>query len=909
MRRPPPRVSLSFPLIGLLALGSSAQRSDPRRPERAAFDPAPALALAADANEDGTVSADEWALLLSTIPRSDDGGFDARALALRAFRFDEDGDGTLTANDLERALSDGGSSFLARLAKELADVDRDGALSESERSAFLASAGGALDDARLFDWMRRAETIAPSDPNAMSAGVLLASLRASLDVDGDGRVTASDLESLRARLDANGDGAIDAGELAARGNAPSAFPGGREERWKVSDEAAARPPLMPWQRTLEDALALSKTSGKPLLVCVNIDGENASESFAYGRYRDPAFAALARAFVCVLASPDSHEPRERDDRGRRIPDPRFGRLVDSEHVDVEPQLYERYFEGRRVAPRHVGVSPDGEVLFDLYLLQDLSAVDAKLREFGRSVSEAADPSALGDDELLASPDAADRDEIERRFVALDERGRARLAALALSDVRATQQPELVRLALRDPSAVVRKQGAWTIAQHPSGAPLDAWPEAFALARGDAELGAALLASLRRARELAAGSDGEARSRRMLATFAELAQGSSIVDPERWRLALAASSPIAELAPDPRDFDATAEAMDALAALHERAPQDARLAAQLGAVRLRLARLQMAQASDPTYFLDDALEACRAALALEPTNARALAVHAQASYLLSDLATAGELAARALPDLVDDAGSPLALETLRVFAAARTRAVYDALAANEAWPAGCFADARCAREVLVSRSEASEADWTAYAELLGQVGAFGEQAHALRRALARFPLSGALHEALRVQVLRDAGSRALEAAYEEEPLASAHDANAPSLDWYHGLATLMAAEQDVQNAHPDDALAAYRRSIERFERSAEAAPDFAPSAAHYQCLAHAGAARLEAAAGNYSSAVDDLAQGLRASPSSADLADGLQKTPNDSVRELRAALERADDAALVQRLDTALGAEH
>ena len=41
-------------------------------------------------------------------------------------------------------------------------------------------------------------------------------------------------------------------------------------------------------RSLEDGLALSQAGGKPLLVCVNNDGEPASEALARGRYRDPA---------------------------------------------------------------------------------------------------------------------------------------------------------------------------------------------------------------------------------------------------------------------------------------------------------------------------------------------------------------------------------------------------------------------------------------------------------------------------------------------------------------------------------------------------------------------------------------------------------------------------------------------
>ena len=158
---------------------------------------------------------------------------------------------------------------------------------------------------------------------------------------------------------------------------------------------------MPWQRNLEDALALSRATGKPLLVCVNMDGELASERLAAGRYRDPAFVALAEGFVPVLASPSRHGPRDHDARGRRIPDPRFGRIVESEHVAIEPELFARYFGGRRVAPRHVGVAPDGTILFDLFLLQDLGAIDRALREHGTFGGTPRRAEEASDDELLA----------------------------------------------------------------------------------------------------------------------------------------------------------------------------------------------------------------------------------------------------------------------------------------------------------------------------------------------------------------------------------------------------------------------------------------------------------------------------------------------------------------------------
>src|SRR5262245_22450181 len=79
-----------------------------------------------------------------------------------------------------------------------------------------------------------------------------------------------------------------------------------------------------WQRSVDDALALAKATGRPLLLALNMDGESASDRIVYERYRDPAFVALTRRCVCLGASVFRHNARDHDDQGRRIPCPRFG---------------------------------------------------------------------------------------------------------------------------------------------------------------------------------------------------------------------------------------------------------------------------------------------------------------------------------------------------------------------------------------------------------------------------------------------------------------------------------------------------------------------------------------------------------------------------------------------------------
>ena len=69
----------------------------------------------------------------------------------------------------------------------------------------------------------------------------------------------------------------------------SLWPAPTAEDWKL-------PCLVPWQRTFDDAVRVAKATGKPILVCVNMDGEIASEHYAGVRYRQPDIARK----LCIL---------------------------------------------------------------------------------------------------------------------------------------------------------------------------------------------------------------------------------------------------------------------------------------------------------------------------------------------------------------------------------------------------------------------------------------------------------------------------------------------------------------------------------------------------------------------------------------------------------------------------------
>ncbi len=135
-----------------------------------------------------------------------------------------------------------------------------------------------------------------------------------------------------------------------------------------------------WQRELEPALALARAENRPLLLAVNMDGESASDRIVLENYRDPAFVAATRPFVCLVASVFRHNPRDYDEHGRRIPCPRLGECTCGEHLALEPQLFERFLsDGERVAPRHALVLPDGGKAWDLSLSFDLHDIDRALQ--------------------------------------------------------------------------------------------------------------------------------------------------------------------------------------------------------------------------------------------------------------------------------------------------------------------------------------------------------------------------------------------------------------------------------------------------------------------------------------------------------------------------------------------------
>jgi hypothetical protein len=901
----------------VLSRGSAAQRGGWEL-----FSAEVGVARAADANRDGTVDSEEWSAFLASLEAGEGGALDGEKVLARmlATRLDtgggsnDGGDGLLTRADvaarLERLDADGSGSIergemlgvqqgfarggagapeilLDGLVAFGCDVNEDRSLDPDEWELAVGDRNAPVGPDVVAAWIARAERYVPDDRQAFGPGTLTLTLRSNLDATQDGRLALDDLAVLFTRLDADSSGSLSPEELA---RPPQGAGAGARVRPAATPDPS-RPPLMPWQRSLEDSLALSRASGKPLLVCVNIDGEAASDELAYGRYRDPAFVELVKGFVPVLASPDRHRPRDRDGANRRLPDPRFGRLVDEEHIAIEPLLYERWFDGRRVAPRHVAVSPEGEVLFDLFLLQDLRAIDEALRAHGKPDAPWTDVATLDEAGLLASRDAAARERLEALWDGADPGQRTRLLLLSLDEHLAAPQPELLRRALRDPSRAVRIAAVASLAQFPLVPPIDVFPEALRVAR---ELGlepTGLAEALER--RTLEGPEGErVRARRLARIFRAAGTASTTLDVELWTALLegADANPLAPVG------EGVFERLTAIEALASRSPGDVRLTAAHARAALDAAERLIAEGGgNPGFLLQDAEDAARRAVEMDPEDVLSWAVLARSTFQLSDFAAAGDAAARALPGLLGWGESARVADALDVLARSRTRQLYEVLGAEPAWPAGWLADLLAAQRVLLAHPLSTEAQAREALDVLGNLELFAEQAEFARAALRRWPLSADLHNYYRWVLLRDGGATAVIAAYTELDLGAGY---AAPRAWFAGVAAIVAAERLSEDGDAEGALADYAVAVGELEASIAVEPGYGSTARYYVALAQAGAARLHLESGDLEASL----AALRASVTALETglgADGLGNTRARTARALARAFERAgrpDEAA-------------
>ena len=679
----------------------------------------------------------------------------------------------------------------------------------------------------------------------------------------------------------------------------------REQMWPAPSAADwKKPVLITWQRTWEDALAVSRETNLPILVCTNMDGEIASEHYAGIRYRSPEITVLYEPYVCVIASVYRHNPRDYDEQGRRILCPRFGCVTCGEHIAIEPILYEKFFDGRRIAPRHVMVELDGSETYDVYYAFDTDSVFKAIADGIANRTVEVKPITRGDRsivERVASRDIRDREAVEKAYLDGDEAQRRRLLAAALRQGDAAQI-DLERLAVFGLDVDLGKMARESLAKTESPYATDLISEALQLPM-DQEERTNLISTLER---LGAKSP---KARSLAVVHRGLASRSEAIDTEKWTRALSAAVPSDTPAVGRYELESK---LDRVADAAKEEPEDA-------ATRLELSEASLALAVDPAnaraldeertpeakfarLMFEDARRAALRAEALGAKGWRVDAVLAIASHYLGNPEEAHRRAAAAVVDIPEGEQGWNAMAVLGLFAEARMQAISKAVRAKEEWSGQWLTDVHAAYSVILEHPHATDGHVVAYYDFLDALGGKGQAGRALTAGLKRYPDSWALHARLRRNTLRQKGIEGLRQVYDDWLLRP--DAP-PGLEEYAGYAAIVAAEFHRRRGRDAQAIDDYDRAIELYDALAEEYPDRQKAADHFAALALAGKARLAMESGNLESAATGIIASFERSPRSAATLDGLNLSPVDTAKMVLARALEAENKALAESLQGAL----
>ncbi len=677
----------------------------------------------------------------------------------------------------------------------------------------------------------------------------------------------------------------------------------REKMWFApTAEDWAKPGLIDWQRGWEDALAVAQRTHQAILICVNMDGEIASEHYAGVRYRQPEIAARYAPYGCVIASVYRHTPRDYDEEGHRIPCPRFGTVTCGEHIAIEPILFEKYFEGTRVSPRHIMVELDGSEAYDVFYAWDTDSVFQTVREGIEKREAPAPPPARGDRSLperVASRDARDREAVEAAFQGGDRDLQRALLEAARENPQAVPA-DLLRLALFGLDLELSKLALEALARSESAATVELIGDALRgpLAAPERE---GLIGALERI-----GQESP-RARSLAVVHRGLGTRPEAVDPEAWTRSLAyapASAP-------PLNWEGLNAQVDASGPSASRDPAvllalaEARLALALAPETAQ--RLAADPATAPKYarlLLEDAQQALLSAEAAGITGWRLDASAAITAHFLGDPAAAALRAERAVRALPVGETSWNAMAVLGLFADARRAAIRAAVDAKQSWPAAWLADVHATFAILAQHPLGEAGHVVAHYDFLVQLSAFGPAEQAVEAGLRRFPDSWDLHDRWRNRLVADHGVEKLEQAY----LARLSEPNPPlNWVWYCGVASYTSAEFYRRDAKNLQAHEAYTHAIGHFETSIQANPRDRDSSDHFVALALAGQARLAIVRGEFKDATELLLASFARRPASTGSLDGLNLSPSDTSRLLRARLRDAGETELLARLEEALTA--
>ncbi len=677
----------------------------------------------------------------------------------------------------------------------------------------------------------------------------------------------------------------------------------REQMWPApTAEDWKKPCLITFQRTWADAEKVAKETGKAILICVNMDGEIASEHYAGVRYRQPDIAVLYQPYVCVIASTYRHTPSDYDAEGRRILCPRFGSVTCGEHIWIEPPLYEKYFDGKRIAPRHLMIELDGKETYDVYYRNDTASV---FEDIKKGVAERATPVPVvrGDRSIIErvdSSDIEDRKAVEAAYLAGDAATRKSLLDASLAQGGAASV-DLLRLAVFGLDVEASRQARKSLAQSDSTAATDLIAEALRVPMDDAERDA-LIAALARIGKTSP------RAEWLAVVHQGLAGRTTALDVKGWMEArgTGAAAPLEAEA----GWTELESKLAGSSGTYRASPEDAAASIEVAEASLALAMKAPTDfANDPKtarvftrQLLADARASALRAEKLDSKDWRVNGIIALADYYSGDVEAAyprAELAVKALPP--GDAGWN-SMAVLTVFAESRWKAIKKAVRAKEKWPPQWLTDVNATYSVLMRHPRGTDDQVVWHLDFLTWLGAFDQMSRVIDDGIARFPSSSALHQRLRTKALRQKGPDGLEAAYEallrEKP-------GAPGLEWFAGYASSVAAEFHRRARNPEKASAAYDHAIGYFDRTVAANPGDRASADRQAALAIAGRARIAFEAGDDEKALTELLASFERDPTAAATFDGLSFTPASTAHVLLARLKEKKRDELLARLEAAL----
>ncbi|MFT5290860.1 MAG: hypothetical protein ACI8PQ_000596 [Planctomycetota bacterium] len=693
----------------------------------------------------------------------------------------------------------------------------------------------------------------------------------------------------------------------------------REEIWySPTAEDWAKPVLLTFQRTWEDALDVSEKSGRPILICVNMDGEIASEHYAGILYRQEATAKSYEPYVCVIASVYRHNARDYDRDGNRLLCPRFGSVTCGEHIVIEPLLFDTYFEGTRVAPRHIGVEvggasgseADGAVAdaapetYDVYYAFDTESVFSQIDSgvAGRTFP----PRDPGTDrpllDLVESRDIEHRRVVEQAYRDGDKETRRNILRRVAAS-KGSPSVDVLRQAIFGLDVELSQMAREILAKSGSQGFTELIAEALTVPMDPIERDA-LIRALERI-----GEKSEL-ARTLSVVHQGLSSRSTSLEADAWKRELRS---VRVKQPDRSSLESRLDYSTQLASSR---PDDWK-------PRVELAEASLLLAVDPETSMSPTLgggssdrfmrlhleEAQRTAVSAESQGAtgwQVNAIVALSSYYLGDRESAYARAEAAMEGLPAGEQTWMAMATVGLFAEARTHSIRTALRARRQWPKEWIADVHDAYTVLEKHPLGTVMQVVAHYDFLDRFGIGGRASAVLAVGIERYPDSWDLHARLRSRVLMDKGVEELEPTY--EVLLGKEDAS-PNMTWYAGYAAIVAGEHYRSAGELPRAGVSYGRAVELFTVNAATFPDGSDDADFYAAFAQAGLARVALTAGRLEEGVQWVERSLLRSSNAADVLDGLNVSAVGTAKLLRVRAVTAEQSALVARIDTALANLH